>query len=265
MTAELTRDEAAHAALRARQGAGARYDAAAAPTRTLSWARRGTAYFARKLNELRDEDLAAPSLVPGWTRRHVIAHIGYHARALARLVEWARTGIEQPICASEAARAAEIALGATLPAQALRNLFHHAEVHLSVEWRDLTDAAWEARVRDLDGRPLPIRATPAMRAREVWIGAADLDNGGSFSDFPPALIDALIAEAALALEGHAALVLAPGDRAAPVPIGRNGPTVSGSAADIARWLTGRGAYRLDCAGGSLPILPHLAAPLSIEG
>ena len=53
----------------------------------LLTARRGTAFFARKLNELRDADLDAPSLLPGWTRRHVIAHVSYNARAIARLIE----------------------------------------------------------------------------------------------------------------------------------------------------------------------------------
>ena len=54
----------------------------------LLQARRGTAFFARKLNELTDADLDGVSLLPGWTRRHVVAHVGYNARAIARLVEW---------------------------------------------------------------------------------------------------------------------------------------------------------------------------------
>src|SRR5690606_37166878 len=60
----------------------------------LLLARRGQAYFSRKLNELRKDELDAPSLVPGWTRRHVVAQVGYNARALTRLTEWAATGVE---------------------------------------------------------------------------------------------------------------------------------------------------------------------------
>ena len=52
----------------------------------LLQARRGTAFFARKLNELTDAELDGDSLLPGWTRRHVTAHVGYNARAIARLV-----------------------------------------------------------------------------------------------------------------------------------------------------------------------------------
>ena len=60
----------------------------------LRQARRGTAFFARKLTELTDEELDGGSLLPGWTRRHVVAHVGYNARAIARLVEWAANGVE---------------------------------------------------------------------------------------------------------------------------------------------------------------------------
>lgn len=222
-------EEAARAALRERQGAGARYDAPSAPAGTLALARRGTAYFARKLNELSDADLYGPSLVPGWTRAHVVAHVGYNARALARLTETARTGVAMPMYESPEARAAEIELGATLPARALRNLFDHAEVHLNVEWRDLTDAGWDATV---DG--VAIGETPWMRAREIWIHAVDLDNDGSFLDMPPELLDRLVPE----LAAEAGIASLP----------------AGAPADLARWLSGRGARRL---AGNLPEVPDI--------
>jgi maleylpyruvate isomerase len=250
-------EEAARAALHERLGAGARYDAAAAPAREIGWARRGTAYFARKLNELGDHNLDAPSLVPGWSRRHVVAHVGYNARALARLVEWARTGEETPMYPSEGARAAEIALGATLPPRALRNLFHHAEVHLNVEWRDLSDADWDAKVRLLDGRRIGVRETAWIRAREVWVHAVDLDNGGSFLDFPPEVIDALRDDVRAEWDRRGAppdVTLAASDRPQPWAFGAGGVEVRGRAADLARWLTGRGARRLS-SDAALPELP----------
>ena len=179
--------EAERAALRARLGAGARYDSPAAPAEDLVLARRGTAYFARKLNELVDRDLDAPSLVSGWTRRHLVAHVGYHARALTRLADWGRTGIETPMHASAAERDAEIDLGATLPAQALRHLFTHSAVHLNVVWRDLEDAQWDAVVRTLEGSTVRLRELPMLRAREIWRDALALGNGGMARDLPPQL------------------------------------------------------------------------------
>ena len=177
-------EQAARNALRARQGSGGRYDAAAAPHDDLLLARRGAAYFARKLNELHDHELYAPSLVAGWNRAHIVAHAGYHARALARLVEWARTGVEQAMYPSAEARDAEIDLGATLPAGALRNLAHHAAIHLDVEWRDLPDAGWDAGLRTFDGRDITARDTPVIRAAEIWKAGVELGNGGRWSDVP---------------------------------------------------------------------------------
>jgi maleylpyruvate isomerase len=56
-------------------------------------ARRGTALFAQRLAELSDDDLEAGSLLDGWTRKHLVAHVGYNAAALCRLMDWAATGV----------------------------------------------------------------------------------------------------------------------------------------------------------------------------
>ena len=102
----------------------------------LLLARRGQAYYSRALSRLSDADFDGPSLLAGWDRRHLIAHVGLNARALTRLVEWAATGVETPMYASATQRAEEIDFSATLPVQALRNLSDHAAIHLTVEWRD---------------------------------------------------------------------------------------------------------------------------------
>ena len=247
-------------ALRERQGVGARYDADGAPHSELALARRGTAYFARRLMELRDDELDAPSLLPGWTRRHLIAHVGYNARAVARLVEWARTGVETPMYASDTQRGEEIAFGSTLPARALRHLVEHATVHLNVEWRDLDESGWKARVVTAQGRTVPARETAWMRAKEVWVHAVDLDNGGSFLDFPAEMIDGIIADVFRVWARRSedvALIVRPDDRETEASFGQGGPVVTGSAADLARWLAGRGARRLTPLGaGELPVIPR---------
>lgn len=218
----------------------------------LLLARRGQAYFSRKLNELRNDELDAPSLVPGWRRRHVVAHVGLNARALTRLTEWAATGVETPMYASPQERDAEIELGATLPARALRNLSAHAAVHLNVEWRDLGDEAWKAQVRTAQGRVVPASETVWMRTREVWIHAVDLGNGASYRQFPAELVDGLLADvlrvwrSRRGSEAIPPLVLSPDDRTgehrvADDDAGTGEPIrVHGRAADLARWATGRG-------------------------
>lgn len=184
--------EAARAELRRRQGLGARYDASNAPARELDWARRGTAFFARKLNELADDDLHRDSGVRGWSRRHVVACTAYHARMLTRATETARTGIVTHLYETPDQRDAEIENGATLPAGALRHLVAHADVHLNVEWRDLTEEAWDKGLPFES--PATARQTPWLRAKQVWLRALDLRNGADPGDLPRDFLAALLRE-----------------------------------------------------------------------
>ncbi|MGB0658980.1 MAG: maleylpyruvate isomerase N-terminal domain-containing protein [Mangrovicoccus sp.] len=187
----ITPEEDARAELRARQGAGARYDAPAAPAAQLAWARRGTAYFARLLNNLSYAQLQEPSRIPGWSRAHLVAHISYNARAIARLCETVRMGEDLVFYPSRDEREAEIQLAATLPDRALRHLFEHAVVHLNVEWRDLSNQHWTMSGTGLDGNSLALAATPWIRARELWVHALDLNAGGRIKDFPSDFRDQL--------------------------------------------------------------------------
>src|ERR1700681_2872537 len=157
-------------------------------------ARRGTAYFARSLAELTDDDLDGDSLLTGWTRKHVIAHVASNAAALCRLMGWAAAGVETPMYESPEQRSQEIKQGATLSAAALRNLFDHTVARLDEKWRHLPATAWDADVRTAQGRRVPAAETAWMRSREVWIHAVDLDNGARFGDFPDIVLDSLLAD-----------------------------------------------------------------------
>src|SRR5690349_13439835 len=226
----------------------ARHDQATDPVllQSLRQARRGTAFFARKLNELSDDELDGGSLLPGWTRRHVVAHVGYNARAIARLVEWAATGVETPMYPSTEVRNYEISSGATLSPIALRNLFDHSAVHLSVEWRDLPDQDWANEVKTVQGRTVPASETVWMRTREVWIHAVDLGNGATFADIPEPVLERLLRDITGAWRARgtdAGLVirvtgtdLVFGDTGTQDPV-----TVSGPLAGIAAWAAGQTA------------------------
>lgn len=226
----------------------------------LLTARRGTAFFARKLAELSDDDVAQPSLLPDWTRAHVIAHVGYNARALTRLLEWARTGVETPMYASADHREREIRDGATLSPIALRHLVAHSTIHLDVEWRDLPAAAWSNIVRTAQGRTVPVSQIVWMRTREVWIHAVDLDNGAGFADLPAEVLDGLLTDITGSWRQRGQgldLALRPTDRDTGHAVG-DAATVEilGTAADLTRWATGRGARRLVCPTGAVPAAPR---------
>ncbi|WP_284981157.1 maleylpyruvate isomerase family mycothiol-dependent enzyme [Arthrobacter sp. efr-133-TYG-118] len=224
----------------------------------LLQARRGTAFFARKLNELSDAELDGGSLLPGWSRRHVVAHIGYNARAIARLVEWASTGVETPMYPSVAVRDEEINFGATLSPIALRNLFDHSAVHLSVEWRDLPEDAWHHTVRTIQGREVPASETVWMRTREVWVHAVDLDNGASFGDIPASVLERLLRDITSAwstrgtdtglLVKVAGTGLVFGDPDAAV-------VITGPLPGVVQWATGRGTDGVAGVAGPVPAAP----------
>lgn len=227
----------------------ARHDLTTDPTLQgqLLQVRRGTAFFARKLNELRDVELDGASLLPGWSRRHVVAHIGYNARAIARLIEWARTGVETPMYESYEARTHEILYGATLSPIALRNLYYHAAIHLNVEWRDLPDEAWSHVVRTIQGREVPASETVWMRSREIWVHAVDLANGASFSDIPTEVLERLLGDIVGAWKargvGKGLLLKVSGTEHAPLGDldAANPNIVSGSLPTITAWACGRGS------------------------
>jgi uncharacterized protein (TIGR03083 family) len=143
-------------------------------------------------NDLSDAALDEPSRIPGVSRRVIVAHVGYHTRLLSELVAWARSGAGGHFPAEAAVNEEDVRRRATQPARALRNLVAHSAVHLNVEWRDLSDAQWDASVRDRAGRTIDIRSKPWRRAVAVWLHAVDLSNGGRFADLPRDLVKKLI-------------------------------------------------------------------------
>ncbi|MGO4203748.1 maleylpyruvate isomerase family mycothiol-dependent enzyme [Rhodococcus sp. TAF43] len=158
----------------------------------LDLAREGTAYFAQRLAAVSDADLSGPSLLEGWTRKHLVAHVGYNAAALCRILDWAATGVETPMYESMQQRAREIDEGATLSVGSLRNLFTHTAARLDEQWRTVPREAWAAQVRTAQGRMVPASETAWMRSREVWIHTVDLGNGGRFDEFPDVVLDSLL-------------------------------------------------------------------------
>lgn len=219
-------------------------------------ARRGTAYFAQRLAELTDAELDEPTALDGWSRKHLVAHVGYNAAALCRLLDWAATGVETPMYESAEQRGREIEEGSTLTAAALRNLFTHTVARLDEKWRNLPASAWSAEVRTAQGRLVPVSETAWMRTREVWIHAVDLAGGGRFGDFPEVVLDSLLTDIVgmwQKKEQGASLVLAvDGREPTPVLPGEPAVTVAGPLASVVRWAAGRGAVGLSAGGDVEP-------------
>ncbi len=229
-------------------------------TVTLPWMRAGTAHLVAIVEKLSDAELAQPSALPGWTRAHLVGHVARNAEALTRLAVWARTGVENPMYPSPQARAAEIEESAGFPPARLRAELAGTAADLDDALAALTPQQWQAGVRSALGRPTPATDVPFMRGREVWLHAVDLDAGASVDDLPDGFVDLLLDDVTATLSAKAGcprVLLAPTDRgrtwalgaqavtpssgasAATEPAPFGGEPVTGPAAAIVGWLTGR--------------------------
>jgi maleylpyruvate isomerase len=211
---------------------------------TVAWMREGTAHLLRCADRLDDAAFAAPSLLPGWTRAHVLGHVARNAEALTRLATWARTGVETPMYADRAQRAAEIEESAAKPPATLRGELVSSAETLDAALDALTSEQWQAQVRSALGRAIPAAEIPWMRIREMWLHAVDLDGGASVTDLPDGVVDLLLDDVTTALsrkDGCPAVRLSPSDRVGTWQLGAppSDHAIEAPAADLAGWLTGR--------------------------
>jgi maleylpyruvate isomerase len=226
------------------------------PEQSLAWMTDGTQRLLTDLADLPDEALTAPTALPGWTRRYLLAHLAANADALRNLVHWARTGEERRMYASNEQRDADIAAGARLPAAELRAWIESSAGALAADLDAMPAPAWEAKVITAQGLTRSASEIPWMRDREVYVHAIDLGAGTQWTDLPAEFLAVLLddvaarrsskgAGPALAVAatdtGHAWEVTGAG---APVP-------VSAPLAGLAAYLTGRPAPALAAA----PALP----------
>ncbi len=66
------------------------------PGRLLARIQAATGRLAVTAGTLTDAQTREPSLLPGWSRGHVLTHIARNADGLGNLLVWARTGVETP-------------------------------------------------------------------------------------------------------------------------------------------------------------------------
>lgn len=228
----------------------------------LQLARHGTAYFAQKLGDLSGSALSERSLLEGWSRKHIVAHVAYNAAALCRLLDWAATGHERPMYASPQQRSREIDEAATLSAGAVTNLLEHCVARLDSKWRGLPLSAWNAQVQTAQGRIVPAVETVWMRCREVWVHAVDLDNEAQFSDFPAPVLHSLLDD--ITASWHRTPGWSPvqidattGETAPPtVLLSCPEATVEGAMPAIVRWASGRGGIGLSSPTEDVPAPPR---------
>lgn len=227
----------------------------------LRWVDEGTALVQRALAEVgTDEVLAQASGLPGWTRKHLLAHLAANADAVGNLVRWAATGVPTPMYSSPKQRNADIEAGSHRSASDLLEWFDRSAAALDAGFAGLSEAEWQHEVVTAQGRTVPASETPWMRTREVMVHAVDLDGGVTFDDLPADFLEALATDIVgkrSASGGPAVHVEPTGtDTCWQVPGEGEPATVTGPLAQVVAWLAGRPHHDVATAdGGPAPLLP----------
>ena len=205
---------------------------------------------------LDDPALREPSLLPGWTRGHVLTHLARNADGFVNLVLSARDGQPREMYAGGAAgRQAEIDAG--------------ADRHIGDVRMDLSDSAErlleafaggfdpEARDREVtmnSGASAYGWEIPLLRVREVEIHHVDLDAGYSPDDWSPQFatrtLDQLSPFFRDARDCPVGTLVAT-DADGRWEVAADGPALTGPTTELVAWLTGRrdgSALSIDGAG-----------------
>ncbi|WGW13896.1 maleylpyruvate isomerase family mycothiol-dependent enzyme [Saxibacter everestensis] len=217
------------------------------------------AAFDAHLASLSDQELREPSLLPGWTRQHVLVHVGFNANAIGRLADWAFTGEETRMYPSESSRDQEIAAGAAWEPARAREFYHHANAELEEKWSRLTDDNWRAQVQTRQGDWVEYRYFAWKRAVELWVHAVDLAAGAGFESVPPDVLTRVLETIAEGWESRGLALELPDEWNDSPAVVRstadNRIVVTGELADVAGWATGRGIGNVTSPDGKVPPAP----------
>jgi len=133
---------------------------------------------------LSDDDVRQPSLLPGWTRGHVLTHLARGAEALGNLLEWARTGVPTQAYASQQARNEAIERGAgRSAAELLADIVASAGAFRTAA-AAVPEHGWQRQVQALNFPEFPASQVLVRRLVEVELHHTDLGAGYGPGDWP---------------------------------------------------------------------------------
>jgi maleylpyruvate isomerase len=186
--------------------------------------------------------VAAPSLLPGWSRAHVLTHVARNADSMRNCLLSARTGADVPMYPSRELRDADIVAGATRPASVILQDLRASAARFALDAADLDEQAW-SRVVTFGMFTTAASGVVPHRMREVEAHHVDLGAGYTFAQSPDdallAFLDLLPAKFAGSGLDPCTVVAVDLDRRWRIGTG-DGPRISGPASALLPWLMGRG-------------------------
>lgn len=213
------------------------------PTRRIDALVASTDSLFHSLTGLTDDAVRDKSLLPGWSRGHVLTHLARNADAMMNLVTWAKTGQETPMYASRKARNAAIEEGAGRPATELVADVRATHERMLADLQALPDDAWSQVVRwgaaEKEGGADVI---PLLRRTEVEIHHVDLDLDYTLAHLPEDFVEAMLDEVTADYskrEDMPGVVLIGNDDEGRWTVEPGGPEVVGAPPALLGWLLGR--------------------------
>jgi maleylpyruvate isomerase len=220
-----------------------------------------TQRYLQALTGIDDGRVRRPSVLPGWSRAHVVAHVARNADAFIQLLGQVLAGEPAYMYASQDQRNADIDTTAGWDLADLRSYSIESCAGYATAAEKLDAGRLDAPVSRTPGGPVfPVSMVGRMRRTEVEIHHADLDVGYTAHDWPDDFTTALVKrrqdELAKEEAGGPSMVLVSTTLHGLWKLGAGqGPTIEGAAADLAWWLVGRGdGQGLTCSAGPLPTL-----------
>jgi maleylpyruvate isomerase len=199
-----------------------------------------TGRYLRDVDRLDAADVAEPTVLPGWTRAHVVAHVALHGLATSRALTGLAHGHPVPVYESQERRDSDIEKTARLPVDDLRELSFAA----CGRFRDActaireSDATWDALVeRTPRGQVFTAEEVVDMRWREVEIHHADLGVGYSPANWSPSFASYIFGVVTWDRGTTADLLLETPE--GPVTLGDGSVVVRGPRPALAYWMLGR--------------------------
>jgi maleylpyruvate isomerase len=208
---------------------------------------------------LSDDDVRAPSGLPGWSRGHVLSHIARNADSLVNRLTTAATGVDIPQYPSREVRDADIEAGAIRPVAAHVRDLEDSHQRFVAAVATVPPANWANDMRWMSGETRPASKILDARLREVAIHHIDLDAGYTASDWPPQFALRILVSVvpAFDIRGIEPVTLVPSDVDVRIDLsGGSAVEVHGRASALATWVLGRDdGSTLSVTGGQLPTPP----------
>jgi maleylpyruvate isomerase len=234
------------------------------PTALLTRIITATEHLLTTAGDLTDDDMRGPSLLPDWTRGHVLTHLARNADGGTRLLTWARTDVPAAEYPSLEARAAQIEAGAARGTAELVADVRASAERFATEYSLMPAEAWQHLVRWTAGQRHSAARIGEARLCEVLVHHVDLRAGFTPGHWPAGFVTHElngVAAAFSARENPPAMRLHATDTDTRYEVsgGNDAPVIRGCQASLLAWLMGRsvGDDLTTDSGTVLPTPPFL--------